>query len=326
MWQKKNNKNEHMKKIIIPFIALFTCGLSAIAQDDLLGELEAEDSAIVKENITAATFKATRVINMQSVEMTGLHNMQFMIIHHFGALWDSDEGAGNFGRLFGMNAGFANTYMSFDYTPIKWMNLGVAFAGNSSLEGTAKFKLMRQQTGKKNYPVSIAWVSNFNVNVSSKVESPNNFDWNRFSYLNQLLIARKFNEKLSLQFNPSWVHYNIVPYGYNTSNDIFSLGFGGRFKLSNKEAITFEYSRQLNMYKDITDKTGEIINYSPNLISLGFDWDTGGHVFQFFFSNSYYSSNIFQLSTNTKKDNFGQWCMGFNLNRSYAMKKSVQTH
>ena len=315
-----------MKKILISFIALFTCGLTAIAQDDLLGELEAEDSAIVKENITAATFKATRVINLHSVEMTGLHNMQFMIIHHFGALWDKDEGASNFGRLFGMNAGFANTYMSFDYTPIKWMNLGVAFAGSGSLEGTAKFKLMRQQTGQKNYPVSIALVSTFNVNVSSKIESPNNFYWNRFSYLNQLLIARKLNEKLSLQFNPSWVHYNIVPYGYNASNDIFSVGFGGRFKLTNKEAITFEYSRQLNMYKDITDKTGEIINYSPDLISLGFDWDTGGHVFQFFFSNSNYASNIFQLSTNTKKDNFGQWCMGFNLNRSYAMKKSVQTH
>jgi len=316
-----------MKKLLILLVAGICLSQLAVAQDDLLGELEKEDSAIVKENITAATFKSTRVINMHSVEMTGLHNLQFMIIHHFGALWDSDENVGgNLGRLFGMNSGIANTYMSFDYTPAKWLNLGVAFAGNGALEGTAKFKLMRQQTGLKNYPVSIAWVSTMNYNTSKKVTAPNDFEPNKFTFLNQLLIARKISEKVSLQLNPSWVHYNVVPYGYNHSNEVFSIGAGGRIKLTDKEAFTFEYSRQLNMYKDITDKTGEVVTYAPDLISLGFDWDTGGHVFQFFFSNSYHASNIYQLSANTKKDNFGQWCMGFNLNRSYSMKKTVAVH
>ena len=314
-----------MKNIIIGLLSCVLLQTGVFAQDDLLSQLEAEDSAVVKENITIATFKSTRVINMHSVEMTGLHNMQFMIIHHFGPLWDNQENfGGNLGRLFGMNAGFANTYMSFDYTPVRWLNMGLAFAGGGSLEGTAKFKLMRQQTGLRNYPVSIAWVSTMNYNTSKKQAAPNGFEPNKFSFLNQLLISRKFSEKLSLQFSPSWVHFNVVPYGWDHSNEVFSLGLGGRFKLTDKEAITFEYSRQLNMYKDITDKTGEVINYSPDLISLGFDWDTGGHVFQFFFSNSYYASNLFQLSRNSKKDNFGQWCMGFNLNRSYSMKKSIK--
>ena len=134
-----------MKHLLICLFSGAVFQLTAFAQDDLLGQLEAEDSAIVKQNFTTATFKSTRIINMHSVEMTGLHNMQFMIIHHFGALWDDREDvAGNFGRLFGMNSGFANTYMSFDYTPIKWLNLGLAFAGAGSLEGTAKFKLMHQ--------------------------------------------------------------------------------------------------------------------------------------------------------------------------------------
>jgi hypothetical protein len=316
-----------MKKLFILFAACIGFSQMTVAQDDLLGQLEKEDSAIVKENIATATFKSTRVINMHSVEMTGKNNLQFMIIHHFGALWDNGENfGGNMGRLFGMNSGIANTYMSFDYSPSMWMNLGLAFAGNGALEGTAKFKLMRQQTGQKNYPVSIAWVSTMNYNTSKKVAAPNDFEPNKFTFMNQLLIARKMSEKLSLQLNPSWVHFNVVPYGYNTSNEVFSIGFGGRFKLTDKEAFTFEYSRQLNMYEDVIDKTGEIVNYSPDLISLGFDWDTGGHVFQFFFSNSYFASNVFQLSTNTKKDNFGQWCMGFNLNRSYGMKKSVKVH
>jgi Membrane bound beta barrel domain (DUF5777) len=317
-----------MKRIaLLTLVGLLFAG-GVCAQDDLLADLKSEDSAKVKENITIATFKATRIINMHSVEMTGEGNLQFMIIHHFGAIWDDKEGASNFGRLLGLNAGFANTYMSFDYTPVRWLNLGFAFAGNSTLEGTAKFKIMRQQSGQRNYPVSIAWVSTANVNVSKQLETPNDFYWNRFTYLNQLLVARKFNEKFSLQFMPSMVHRNIVAYGYDRYSDahtVYSLGLGGRMKLTSKTALTFEYTRQLNGYEDVIDKTGEVVNYSPNLFSLGYDWDTGGHIFQFFLTNSAFAANVTQLTVNPVKDNIGQWSLGFNLNRSYSVKHKVQT-
>jgi Membrane bound beta barrel domain (DUF5777) len=314
-----------MKRILlISLVSLFFSG-SLLAQDDLLAGLVSEDSSKVKENITIATFKSTRVINMHSVEMTGEGNLQFMIIHHFGAIWDNSEGGANFARLLGLNAGFANTYMSFDYTPVRWMNLGIAWAGNTTMEGTAKFKLMRQQSGVRNYPLSIASVHTANWNASNNLETPNDLYWNRFSFLNQLLIARKFSEAISVQLVPSWVHYNIVAYGNEDAHDIFSLGIGGRVKLSAKQAITFEYSRQLNGYENVIDKTGEIVSYSPNLFSLGYDWDTGGHIFQFFLTNSAYASNVQQLSVNTVKDNPGQWSLGFNLNRSYAIKHKVKT-
>ena len=313
-----------MKKLFSLAIGL-GCMLTLAAQD-LLDELVKEDSAVVKQNITAATFKSTRIINMHSVEITGLNNLQFMIIHHFGEIWNNDEGGSNFARLLGINSGFANTYMSFDYSPIRWMNLGLAFAGNATLEGTAKFKILRQQTGQKNYPLSLAWVSTIRYDANHNVPAPEGFEWNKVNFLNQLLIARKFSESFSLQLIPSWIHNNITSYGSNNSHDIFSIGIGGRYKLTSKTALTFEYARQLNMYKNVIDKTGELINYGPDLISIGYDWDTGGHIFQFFFSNSTFASNIPQLTTNPKKDNFGQWCIGFNLNRSYSLKKTVQAH
>jgi len=314
-----------MKRIALLSLAgLFFAG-SLFAQEDLLADLKSEDSAKVKEDITIATFKATRVINMHSVELTGAGNLQFMIIHHFGAIWDDKEGGSNFGRLFGLNAGFANTYMSFDYTPVRWMNLGVAFAGNSTLEGIAKFKILRQQTGMKNIPVSVVWVSTANFNTSKSLETPNDLYWNRFSYVHQLLIARKFSNSFSLQFTPSIIHRNIVAYGIENAHTIYSLGLGGRMKLTEKTAITFEYNRQLNMYENVIDKTGEIVSYSPNLISLGYDWDTGGHIFQFFFTNSAFAANVTQLSVNPIKDNLGQWSLGFNLNRSYSVKHKVKT-
>ncbi len=312
-----------MKKILSLFVAFSMIFTAAMAQVDLLGELEKEDSAQVKQDITIATFKSTRIVNMHSTEMTGAKNLQFMIIHHFGELWDSKEGANNMARLLGMNAGFANTYMSFDYSPNKWLNLGLAFAGDVSMEGNAKIKLLRQQTGLHNYPLSIVLVSTARSNFSKSEPAPNGNEWNKWSYLNQLLFARKFSESFSLQFSPSWVHQNIIAYGSNNSHDIFSLGLGGRMKLTNKTAITFEYSRQLNMFKNVIDKSGEIVNFSPNLFSLGYDWDTGGHIFQFFLTNSSFASNLPQLSVNPVKDNLGQWSIGFNLNRSYSMKKTV---
>lgn len=315
-----------MKKLLSIIIAFIIPTVVAFAQDDLLADLQKEDSAKVKQELTYATFKSTRIINMQSIEMTGVGNLQFMIIHHFGEIWNKAEEGNNIARLFGLNGNVARTYMSFDYTPAYWLNLGVGFAGQSNLEGFAKFKLMRQQTGVKNYPVSIALLSNAAFNLSNKATNPapNDFFWNKFSYLNQLLIARKINEKLSLQIMPSLIHNNITGYGFANTHNTFSLGIGGRYKLTEKKALTFEYIRQLNNWENIVDKTGEIVTYSPNLVSLGWDWDTGGHIFQFFVSNSSYASNVAQMSVNPKRDGFGQWSLGFNLNRSYSVKHNVK--
>jgi len=318
-----------MKRALsLSLAALLFAGVT-YAQDDLLNDLKTEDAAKVKQDITTATFKSTRIINMHSVEMTGKGNLQFMIIHHFGNLWENTSKPGgdlghNAGRFFGMNGNLANIYMSFDYTPIRWMSLGFAFAGQGNVEGTAKFKLLRQQTGQKNIPLSVVWVSTANFSTSKNVESPNGLYWNRFSYLHQLLVARKFSENFSVQLNGSMVHRNIIAYGYENKHAIYSAGIGARYKISAKRALSFEFNRQLNMFEDVVDKGGDIVNYSPNLISLGYDWDTGGHIFQFFFSNSSYASNLWQLSTNPIKDGFGQWCIGFNLNRSYTIKHTVK--
>ena len=309
-----------MKKIFLySFLVLGV--YAAKAQDDLLGGLVKDDAAVVKQNITSATFKSTRIINMQSVEMTGAGNLQFMISHHFGQIWQNGAGWKNAAQMFGLNAGVANTYLAVDYSPNKWLNLGVASTGNSQFEGWAKFKILRQQTGKKNIPVTVAWFSSFHADASDG-PSINDNAWNRFSYLNQLLVARKFNDNFSLQVMGSLIHNNLNTYGVNNTNNTFSVGFGGRYKLTRKSAFTLEYSRQLNNYKNLIDETGSVYSYKPDLLSLGYDWDTGGHIFQFFISNTSMASNFTQLSANTSK--LTAFALGFNLNRSFGIKKVVK--
>ena len=312
-----------MKKIVI-CISAALLSMQAVKAQDLLDELQKEDSSKVKQNFTTATFKSTRIINMNSVEMTGAGNMQFMIRHHFGQFWNKEGGIkSSLAQLFGLNSGVANAYMSFDYSPKSWLNIGLASTGNAHFEGWTKFRIIRQQTGKKNIPVTLDFLSNLRADASDGPSADDNA-WNRFSYLNQVLVARKFSEKLSLQFIGSVVHHNLVPYGYNNSNNTFSAGLGGRYKLTSKSAITFEFLHSLNNYKNQIDEVGTVFDYKPLLIALGYDWDTGGHIFQFFISNTSNASNITQLSRNTNK--VTDLALGFNLNRSYGIKKVVKVN
>lgn len=314
-----------MKKIV-SFLLIACClSMAASAQDDLLGGLIQEDASKVKQNFTTATFKSTRIINMQSIEMTGKGNLQFMISHHFPNFWNEGKGWQNLAQMFGFNSGVATTYLSFDYSFLDWMNVGFAMTGNSRYETWGKFRLMRQQTGKKNIPVTIDYFALASVDASDG-PSPDDLTWNRFSYVHQLLIGRKFSDKISLQLIPSLIHYNHVPYGIKNTNNIFNIGLGGRYKLSHKTALTFEYSRQLNGYKNLLDEGASAVNYVPDLVSIGYDWDTGGHIFQFYLTSTTSSLNATQLSANQNDFKKGNFSLGFTINRSYGIKKVVQSH
>jgi hypothetical protein len=284
-----------------------------------------EEPGKVKPKYAKNTFLSTSIINMHSVEMVEKSNLQFQVAHHFGIMWNKDAKAGqNFAQVLGLNSGIAKTYLSFDYSLTNRTNLGIAFAGNLAFEGWLKFKLLRQQTGLHNIPVTISWLSLAHANAledGTNDENPNYVAWNKFSYLHQLLIARKLSPKWSIQVMPSLVHYNIVPYGINNTNNIFSIGTGIKFQAKQNTGFTLEYSRQINMYDDVLDNSGNISNYAPDLLSLGIEINTGGHVFQFYIGNTTSASNIEQLSRNTNFIKDGKFAMGFRLNRSFYIGK-----
>lgn len=286
---------------------------------------------IAKQKFTRTTFNSSRIINMQSVEIGSPGALQFMISHHFGYFWDKNLGhknvnlsgdtrfQQNLANLFGLNTGIAHTYLSFDYSPKKWFNLGLAATGRAVYEGWAKFKILRQQTGTYNIPVSIGWFSMFNIYTGDK--EPNEFVDNRWSFMHQLLIARKFSNKFSLQLMPTLIHFNVVPRGLNNDNNVWSIGMGAKYKATDKLNVTLEYARQLNMYENLVSKNGSILNYSPNLLSAGVEINTGGHQFQFYIGSTTDASNIDQLARNNSWIKDGQFAIGFTINRSLSLKK-----
>lgn len=312
-----------MKNILLLIGFSFCAATFSAAQDTTV----AEPKEAPQKKPVRVTFNSTRIINMQSVEIVSKGNLQFMISHHFGYFWDKDRGTAadhnrlqqNVANLFGLNAGIAHTYLSFDYSPTKWGNLGVAATGHATFEGWAKFRILRQETGKGGNPISLGWYSMANIYAGQKQSGE--FVDNRWSFMHQLMIARKFSDKFSLQLMPTLIHFNIVPYGINNSNLVWSMGMGAKYKARPKMNITFEYSRQLNMYKNLISKTGAIVNYCPDLVSAGIELNTGGHLFQFYIGNTIDASNVDQLARNTSWLKDGKLAMGFCINRSLSLKK-----
>ena len=114
-----------MKKILLLPVFLFAFLANIMAQDPAV----AETKAAPKQKFTRAVFNATKIINMQSTEIVSPGAIQFMISHHFSNIWNKGGGKQNIAQFFGLNSGVAHTYMSFDYSPLKFMNVGVAMAG-----------------------------------------------------------------------------------------------------------------------------------------------------------------------------------------------------
>ncbi|HRY97709.1 MAG TPA: DUF5777 family beta-barrel protein [Bacteroidales bacterium] len=281
---------------------LTTLSLSLRAQDDLMALL-GDDAP--QQDLAYATFKTTRVVNGQSIENPAPGVLLFIISHHFGTLntgpyelFGLDQSTIRFGLEYGLN-----DHLALGFGRSSW---------EKTYDGFLKLKLLRQQTGKRNIPLSLSWFSSVALNSLKWQDTEReNYFSSRLSYVHQLLMARKFSPGLSLQLSPSIIHKNLVPAAID-KNTAFALGIGGRAKLTQRTAFNFEYFYLL---------PDQYVNSVNNSLSLGFDIETGGHVFQLHFSNS---KPMFERGFITETQ--GKWSrgdifFGFNITRVFTMRK-----
>jgi hypothetical protein len=226
-------------------------------------------------------------------------------MHRFGKL---NDGAYNF---FGLDN--ASIRLGLDYGITDRLAIGI---GRSSIEktydGYIKYKLLQQTEGMKKIPVSVSilgTISNYTLRFSDKPYMNAKF---RTIYATQLLVARKITESLSLQVSPTWIHYNIVP-TKNDNNDVFAAMIGGRMKLTKRLSLTAEYNYLL---------PDQLPSYDlRNSLSLGFDIETGGHVFQLIFSNSQGMIEQQFIGRTTGEWGNGDIYFGFNISRNFTLGK-----
>ncbi len=301
-----------MRKVaLLSFLFLSAATVAHAQVDSLMDMLNGDKPAASKKEYVSATFKATRIVNSSTVENLGAGVLDFRISHRFGRL---DEGAENF---FGLDN--ATTRLGLDYGVTRWLMLGLAHnTFNKEDDGFVKVKLLRQQ--KKGMPISLSYAGSISVQTTKAPQLPggDSAKWhfsNRLYFTNQLLIARKFSDKFSLQLMPSIVHYNLVD-SSKFSNNTLAIGVGGRIKLNKRIAVTAEY------YYRLTNT--DLMLYGQktyNALSVGIDIETGGHVFQMMLTNSQGLTDRTSIGQTTESWSKGALHFGFNISRVFTIVK-----
>lgn len=286
---------------------LMYAGITANAQDDLLSMLENEQPK--KPAQVYATFKATRLISGQTNEQASPKHLNFVILHRFGSV---NNGVSD---LFGLDQ--ANMRFVFDYGLNQNIQLGIGRTNiGKTYDGNIKIKLLKQN--KQNMPVSLNYYGNVAVNTASW-ENPNrkNLFSSRLSYLNQLLITRKVNDNFSVLVAPTIVHYNLVALS-SDANTMLAMGLGSSIKITRSTRFNIEYYPRLTAVNNSTPPGVTYFDY----LALGFDIETGGHVFQLMFTNGVgMLEQHFIRQTQTNWTNAGIR-LGFNISRTFSFDKT----
>lgn len=294
-----------------PFVAMGQSGKGAKESEaapeadeseDLMKLLD-EGTPQPKRTYTSATFKTTRLINGHTVENTGKGVLDMKISHRFSRL-------GNGARdLFGLDG--ATIRLGLDYGLTDRLTVGV---GRSSYEkeydGFLKLKVARQSDA---VPVTVSYLGSTMLQTMPANVLPTEIWYfsNRMCFANELLIARKVNSSISLQLMPTHIHYNLVD-KKTDPNDVIAIGGGGRAKLSKRVSLNAEYFYVLPGFK----QQGTV-----NSLSIGFDIETGGHVFQLHFTNSTGMTERTYVGRTAEKWTDGGMRFGFNVSRVFTVKK-----
>lgn len=290
------------KAIALLPICLLIAKLTSAQEEDLLKGLKEQPA---KEKVDYA-FKSSRVIMSHSLEMLGKGVLDFRILHRFGLV---NKGIKEF---FGLDQ--ASIRLGLDYGITDDLMVGVGRSSfKKELDGFVKFRALQQSTGRNASPLSIVLAGGSTINTLPFTDPtrPKTFT-SRLAYYGQIIAGRKFSNNLTLQIIPTFLHQNLV----NTTrdpHDVLSLGFGGRMKLSKRVSLNVDYYY-------IFDK-----NQSPptiyNPLSIGFDIETGGHVFQLHFTNAVGMNERAFLTETTNNWGKGDFQFGFNIMRAFQLKK-----
>ena len=267
-----------------------------VAQDDLLKEIDTLSDANESE---VAAFKSLKIVNLESTKLAAKGDMYFVVAHRFGYL---DKG---FEDFFGLDE--ANTRLQFVYGLTNGVTIHASRSGfQKTYEFATKYRIFGQK--KQGFPFEIVGFNSLAINTElEKTTLPKLEFSDRLAYVNQILISRKFNDNLSLEIAPTHFHQNYVT-NNSQDNSQFALGFGGRYKFTKRWSFNMDYASHLNRASNSVFK---------NPLSIGFDLETGGHVFQMHFTNSQAMHESGYLGNTTGSWTDGKIAFGFNLIRVF---------
>lgn len=250
-------------------------------------------------------FHAPRHINLLTVEPLDKKTMHFAIMHTFGTL---DGGIEN---LFGLDNG-ANIQFSFEFALNDKLSLAASRSSRDKFYNVfGRYHIFQQtQNGSKPFSLSLAGGAGVNTSNYNFLPEPAPNFGERTSYFGQVMLARKFSPKISIQLTPMMAYFNDPRPVYQiegTANLYLALGLSGKIMVTDRSSLSLQYIPNLNT--DLRNNFG-----------IGWDVEAGGHVFQMYFVTSQALNEQYLLAggNGTIGDEFR---LGFNVNRIFSMGK-----
>lgn len=260
----------------------------------------------VQDKPERPAFESATLIDNQTNVLFDKNTLEVMMQHRFGEY----DGGHNLAGIYDNGAN---------------IRIGLAYAIHDRLTigyGTTKLKKYQDfnwkvgilsQTRSDKIPVSVSYYGNF-VLDARRGRTDIHTDQDRYSYFNQVIIARRFSPKFSLQIAPSVSHYNLANTGM--PNDVVAISVGGRLKISDQTAILVDYSHPFIHHLN----DDEYISQDPEPgFSLGVEFSTSGHAFQLFLTSNkgIVPQENYRYNQNDFFKGNGNFLIGFNITRNY---------
>jgi len=293
-----------MKIYKILLLAALALPLSVFSQEQV-------NDTIVKEKPERPAFESSFLFDNPTNVLFSKNTLEIQMSHRFGELNDDKNDLAGF-------YGSANIRIGLTYAIHDRLTVGFGTTKNKNYQDFNWKAALLRQTRSDKIPVSVSYYGNFAIDARSKNQGLFIETSDRYSFFNQLIIARRFNQKLSLQVAPSVSHYNTV--ATTMRNDMVAIAFGGRYKISSQTSVIADYSQPLTKMK--------LDNPYPG-ISLGFEFGTSAHTFQLFATNYWgilpQDNYMFNKKATGLEGTFGfgkqkksgQYLIGFNITRNY---------
>lgn len=242
-------------------------------------------------------FWTPTLITQGTTENLVAGNLNVTIMHSFGIVTQR-----SLQTFFGLD-NVQNVRLGLDYGITDRWSIGV---GRSSLLNVydlrSKVALLRQNTSGS-VPLNLSVKGDIGI-VTQENNQPASDDMNTFV---SLIASRKLNDTFSMQVSPMYGYFNDE--AFINGKNIFAIGVGTELHLSRRFALIAEY------YPVLGDRPAG----TNNAFSMGLNIETGGHVFQLFFTSTDWHLEQFIMVDNREQFWAGDFRFGFNVNRIFGL-------
>lgn len=261
----------------------------------LFGQMQRE--RVQTDDAVSEVFWTPTLITQGTTENLDTGVLNVTIMHSFGVATQRP-----LQTFFGID-NVQNVRLGLDYGITDRWSIGI---GRSSLTNVydlrTKVAILRQKTSGS-IPFNLSVKGDLGV-ITQENGRPIEDDLNTFV---SVIASRKFSDTFSLQLSPMYGYFSNV--SYIDGNEVFSVGIGTEIHLSRRFAFTAEYYPVL----------GERPAGTQNAFSMGLNIETGGHVFQLFFTSTEWHLEQFVMADNRDQFWAGDFRFGFNVNRVFSL-------